>query len=144
MVTCAAPSYLQQYERPETLRIWINIGQLTFLATTVVTYGMEVYRKREHCFATSCGQPLVDNSDILLSCALAGLGIIQLPMMPLLPILLPALLKRFCPIPIGVKARVSDVSRQALPFPKVRVFIDWFSDVLATQIRWAGGLLMDN
>lgn len=97
MVTCAAPSYLQQHERPETLAIWINIGQLTFLATTVVTSwngslsktgALFRYVLRAACWLII---PIFCFPVLWLVWALS-----KLPMMPLLPILLPALLKRFC------------------------------------------------
>ncbi|TDN49521.1 LysR substrate binding domain-containing protein [Scandinavium goeteborgense] len=82
------------------------------------------------------GSLLVDNSDILLSCALAGLGIIQATYDAVAPHIASGALEEILPQYPSVSKPVSVMypDRRYLS-PKVRVFIDWFSDVLATQIH---------
>ncbi|PLO95347.1 LysR family transcriptional regulator, partial [Klebsiella pneumoniae] len=82
------------------------------------------------------GSMLVDNSDILLSCGLAGLGIIQATFNALAPHIACGALEEILTQYLSVSKPVSVLypDRRYLS-PKVRVFIDWFSEVLTMQNR---------
>ena len=137
MVTCAAPSYLQQYGRPETLADldqhrainFFNDHSRDVMEWTFIENGNVVSLR-------PASSLLVDNSDILLSSALAGLGIIQATLDALAPHIasgdLEEILTQYPSVSKPVSVMYPD--RRYLP-AKVRVFIDWFSDVLATQLR---------
>lgn len=137
MVTCAAPSYLREHGRPETLADLDQHQAVNFFSD----HSREVMEWKfiEDGSVVSlrpAGSMLVDNSDILLSCGLAGLGIIQATFDALAPHLssgaLEEVLTQYPSLSKPVSVMYPD--RRYLS-PKVRVFIDWFTDVLATQIR---------
>ncbi len=137
MVTCAAPSYLQQYGRPETLA---DLGQhraINFFSEHSRDVMEWKFIKDGNVVSLRpAGTMLVDNSDILLSCGLAGLGIIQATFDALAPHIASGALEEVLPQYPSVSKPVSVMypDRRYLS-PKVRVFIDWFSEVLTMQIR---------
>ncbi|MEX3019664.1 LysR substrate-binding domain-containing protein [Kluyvera sp. STS39-E] len=137
MVTCAAPSYLQQHGRPETLAELEHHRAINFFSDH--SRDVMEWKFIEDGNVVSlrpAGSMLVDNSDILLSCGLAGLGIIQATFDALAPHIasgtLEEILTQYPPVSKPVSVMYPD--RRYLP-PKVRVFIDWFSEVLTAQIR---------
>ncbi len=137
MVTCAAPSYLRKHGRPETLADLDQHQAVNFFSD----HSREVMEWKfiEDGSVISlrpASSILVDNSDILLSCGLAGLGIIQATFDALAPHLSSGALEEVLTQYPSVSKPVSVMypDRRYLS-PKVRVFIDWFSDVMATQIR---------
>lgn len=137
MVTCAAPSYLQQHGRPETLT---DLGQhraINFFSEHSRDVMEWKFIKDGNVVSLRpAGNMLVDNSDILLSCGLAGLGIIQATFDALAPHIASGALEEVLPQYPSVSKPVSVMypDRRYLS-PKVRVFIDWFSEVLTMQIR---------
>lgn len=137
MVTCAAPSYLQQHGRPETLA---DLGQhraINFFSEHSRDVMEWKFIKDGNVVSLRpAGNMLVDNSDILLSCGLAGLGIIQATFDALAPHIASGALEEVLPQYPSVSKPVSVMypDRRYLS-PKVRVFIDWFSEVLTMQIR---------
>ncbi|MFC5705404.1 LysR family transcriptional regulator [Aeromonas eucrenophila] len=137
MVTCAAPSYLREHGRPETLADLDQHRAVNFFSD----HSREVMEWKfiEDGSVISlrpASSILVDNSDILLSCGLAGLGIIQATFDALAPHLSSGALEEVLTQYPSVSKPVSVMfpDRRYLS-PKVRVFIDWFSDVMTTQIR---------
>lgn len=136
MVTCAAPSYLQQHGRPETLA---DLGQhraINFFSEHSRDVMEWKFIKDGNVVSLRpTGNMLVDNSDILLSCGLAGLGIIQATFDTLAPHIASGALEEVLPQYPSVSKPVSVMypDRRYLS-PKVRVFIDWFSEVLTKQI----------
>ncbi|MEZ2583396.1 LysR family transcriptional regulator [Kluyvera intermedia] len=137
MVTCAAPIYLQQYGRPETLADLDQHRAINFFSEH--SRDVMEWKFIEDGNVVSLRPPgsmLVDNSDILLSCGLAGLGIIQATFNALDPHIASGALEEILTQYPSVSKPVSVMypDRRYLS-PKVRVFIDWFSDVLALQIR---------
>lgn len=137
MVTCAAPIYLHQYGRPETLADLDQHRAINFFSDH--SRDVMEWKFTENGNVVSLRPPgsmLVDNSDILLSCGLAGLGIIQATFNALAPHIasgaLEEILMQYPPVSKPVSVMYPD--RRYLS-PKVRVFIDWFSEVLAMQIR---------
>ncbi len=137
MVTCAAPSYLQQHGRPETLA---DLGQhraINFFSEHSRDVMEWKFIKDGNVVSLRpAGNMLVDNSDILLSCGLAGLGIIQATFDALAPHIASGALEEVLPQYPSVSKPVSVMypDRRYLS-PKVRVFIDWFSEVLTMQNR---------
>ena len=137
MVTCAAPSYLQQHGRPETLA---DLGQhraINFFSEhSRDVMEWKFIKDGDVVSLRPAGNMLVDNSDILLSCGLAGLGIIQATFDALAPHIASGALEEVLPQYPSVSKPVSVMypDRRYLS-PKVRVFIDWFSEVLTMQIR---------
>ncbi|MDO6407531.1 LysR family transcriptional regulator [Pantoea phytobeneficialis] len=135
MVTCAAPAYLQQHGDPHTLDDLAQHQAVNFfsensrevMAWRFIVEGEEVaYRPTSNL--------LVDNSDILLSCALAGLGVIQASCIALAPHIALGALKVVLPHYPCVAKPVSIMypDKRHLA-PKVRVFIDWFSELFIQQ-----------
>ncbi len=137
MVTCAATSYLQQHGRPETLA---DLGQhraINFFSEHSRDVMEWKFIKDGNVVSLRpAGNMLVDNSDILLSCGLAGLGIIQATFDALAPHIASGALEEVLPQYPSVSKPVSVMypDRRYLS-PKVRVFIDWFSEILTKQIR---------
>ncbi|MFG6657240.1 LysR substrate-binding domain-containing protein [Scandinavium sp. M-37] len=137
MVTCAAPSYLREHGRPETLADLNQHQAVNFFSDH--SREVMVWKFIEDGSVVSlrpASSMLVDNSDILLSCGLAGLGIIQATFDALAPHLSSGALEEVLTQYPSVSKPVSVMypDRRYLS-PKVRVFIDWFTDVMATQIR---------
>ncbi|MEG3109543.1 MULTISPECIES: LysR family transcriptional regulator [unclassified Pantoea] len=137
MVTCAAPSYLQQHGRPETLADLKQHQAVNFFSDH--SRDVMEWKFIEDGSVVSLrptSSVLVDNSDILLSCGLAGLGIIQATCDALAPHIASGALEEVLTQYPSVSKPVSVMypDRRYLS-PKVRVFIDWFSDVLAMQLR---------
>lgn len=137
MVTCAAPSYLREHGRPETLADLDQHQAVNFFSDH--SRGVMEWKFIEDGSVVSlrpASSMLVDNSDILLSCGLAGLGIIQATFDALAPHLSSGALEEVLTQYPSVSKPVSVMypDRRYLS-PKVRVFIDWFTDVMATQIR---------
>lgn len=137
MVTCAAPSYLQRFGRPETLADLEQHRAINFFSDH--SRDVMEWKFIEDGNVVSlrpASSLLVDNSDILLSCGLAGLGIIQATLDALAPHIasgdMEEILTQYPSVSKPVSVMYPD--RRYLS-PKVRVFIDWFSDVLATQLR---------
>ncbi|WP_084706347.1 LysR family transcriptional regulator [Tatumella morbirosei] len=136
MVTCAAPSYLQQHGRPETLAdLGLHRAINFFSEHSRDVMEWKFIKDGNVVSFRPAGNMLVDNSDILLSCGLAGLGIIQATFDGLAPHIASGALEEVLPQYPSVSKPVSVMypDRRYLS-PKVRVFIDWFSEVLTKQI----------
>lgn len=135
MATCAAPSYLQRHGRPKTLAELERHRAVNFFSDhsrevmewKFIEDGVTVSRR-------PASSILVDNSDILLSCGLAGLGIIQATRNALAPHIasgeLEEILTQYPSVSKPVSVMYPD--RRYLS-PQVRVFIDWLSEIFARQ-----------
>ena len=137
MVTCAAPSYLQQHGRPETLAdLGLHRAINFFSEHSRDVMEWKFMKDGNVVSLRPAGNMLVDNSDILLSCGLAGLGIIQATFDALAPHIASGALEEVLPQYPSISKPVSVMypDRRYLS-PKVRVFIDWFSEVLTMQNR---------
>ncbi|EFE95293.1 LysR family transcriptional regulator [Serratia odorifera] len=143
MVTCAAPAYLQRYGKPATLTELEQHQAVNFFSD----HSREVMEWKfiEHGVVVSlrpASSMLVDNSDILLSCALAGLGIIQASSDALAAHIasgeLEEILTQYPSVSKPVSVMYPD--RRYLS-PQVRVFIDWFSEIFASRTAETDGLL---
>lgn len=133
MVTCAAPSYLAKYGAPLTLDDLAQHKAVNFFSDRsreVMTWKFivngEIIAKRVDSALR------VDNSDIFLTSGLAGLGLIQGVDSALRPYiesgaLVPVLPDYAC-APKAVSVLYPDKRNLA---PRVRVFIDWFSELFS-------------
>lgn len=137
MVTCASPAYLEAHGNPESLDDLQNHKAVNFFSD----HSREVMEwkfidKNIVVLQRSASSMLVDNSDILLSCGLSGLGIIQATYPALKPHIdageLVEILTQYPPVSKPVSVMYPD--REYLS-PKVRVFIDWFSELFSQQAR---------
>jgi DNA-binding transcriptional LysR family regulator len=135
MVTCAAPAYLSKHGCPQTLDDLNHHQAINFFSA----HSREVMEWKftendEIVSVRPASSVLVDNSDILLSCGLAGLGIIQATYNALVPHIrtgaLTEILTQYPSVAKPVSVMYPD--RRYLA-PKVRVFIDWFSSVFSQQ-----------
>lgn len=135
MVTCAAPSYLQRYGRQETLADLERHRAVNFFSDH--SRDVMEWKFIEEGVVVSlrpASSMLVDNSDVLLSCGLAGLGIIQASCHALAPHIASGKLEEILTQYPSVSKPVSVMypDRRYLP-PQVRVFIDWFSEIFASK-----------
>ena len=131
MVTCAAPSYLKTYGTPMTPDDLADHKAVHFFSEhsrdvqdwKFVVNGEVVSRRPLDSLR-------VNNSDVLLSCGLAGLGILQALRTALEPYIaagrLTEVLADYATVTKPVSILYPD--RRYLP-PKVRVFIDWLSEL---------------
>lgn len=135
MATCAAPSYLEKYGTPLTPDDLIHHKAVNFfsehsrevMAWNFVVDGETVVRR-------PASSMLVNNSDVLLSCGLAGLGMLHALRTALEPSIATGRLQEVLTPYATVTKPVSILypDRRYLS-PKVRVFIDWFSALFASQ-----------
>ncbi|HBH64770.1 LysR family transcriptional regulator [Erwinia persicina] len=135
MATCAAPSYLEKYGTPLTPDDLIHHKAVNFfsehsrevMAWNFVVDGETVARRPGSSM-------LVNNSDVLLSCGLAGLGMLHALRTALEPSIATGRLQEVLTPYATVTKPVSILypDRRYLS-PKVRVFIDWFSALFASQ-----------
>lgn len=137
MTTCAAPSYLEKYGTPLTpddLSLHQAIHFFSENSREIMDWkfivGGEVISRRP-----DTGM-LVNNSDVLLSSGLAGLGIIHALRTAMEPHIregrLTELLSEYAAVTKPVSVLYPD--RRYLP-GKVRVFIDWFAQVFAEKYQ---------
>lgn len=135
MATCAAPSYLEKYGTPLTpddLRHHKAINFFSEHSREVMEWKFvsagDIISRRPG------SQMLVNNSDVLLSCGLAGMGMVHALRAALIPHIqsgrLTEVLTDFTPVTKPVSILYPD--RRYLA-PKVRVFIYWFSAMFAEK-----------
>lgn len=140
MATCAAPTYLEKYGTPLTPDDLVHHNAIHFFSEhsrevmewKFVMDGKVISRRPGSSM-------LVNNSDVLLSCGLAGLGMLHAPQTALDPHIQSGELREVLTDYATVTKPVSILfpDRRYLS-PKVRVFIDWFSKVFATKFQSQG------
>lgn len=137
MATCAAPSYLDKHGIPLTPDELVHHKAVNFFSE----HSREVmdwkYVMNGEIISRRPGSNmLVNNSDVLLSCGLEGLGIVHALRTALEPHIqsgrLTEVLTDYAPVTKPVSVLYPD--RRYLP-SKVRVFIDWFCDVFARKYQ---------
>jgi LysR family transcriptional regulator, regulator for bpeEF and oprC len=131
MVTCAAPAYLEKYGAPKTpddLRHHKAVCFFSDHSREVQEWqfninGEVAARRPGYCMR-------VNNSDVLLSCGLAGLGMLHALRTALAPdIQAGRLTELFTDYPAVTKpVSILYPDRRYLP-ARVRVFIEWFSEL---------------
>lgn len=135
MATCAAPAYLDRYGTPLTPDDLIHHKAVNFFSEhsrEVMAWNFDV--DGETVARRPGSSMLVNNSDVLLSCGLAGLGMLHALRTALEPSIANGRLKEVLTPYATVTKPVSIVypDRRYLS-PKVRVFIDWFAALFAGQ-----------
>jgi LysR family transcriptional regulator, regulator for bpeEF and oprC len=137
MATCAAPSYLDKHGIPLTPDELVHHKAVNFFSE----HSREVmdwkYVMNGKIISRRPGSNmLVNNSDVLLSCGLEGLGIVHALRTALEPHIqsgrLTEVLTDYAPVTKPVSVLYPD--RRYLP-SKVRVFIDCFCDVFARKYQ---------
>ena len=137
MATCAAPSYLDKYGVPLTPDDLVHHKAVNFFSE----HSREVmdwkYMMNGEIISRRPGSNmLVNNSDVLLSCGLEGLGLVHALRTALEPHIqsgrLTEVLTDYAPVTKPVSVLYPD--RRYLP-SKVRVFIDWFCEVFARKYQ---------
>lgn len=143
LVTCAAPAYLQKYgipKSPDDLAGHKAVMFFTGHSRVVMDWRFE--KEGVPLTVRPARTMLVDNSDILLSCGLSGLGMLQGIHAVLAPHLasgkLVEVLAEFTTASKPVSVLYPD--RRYLA-PKVRVFVDWLSELFADKTMQLKGLL---
>lgn len=133
MVTCAAPCYIARFGRPETLEDLAQHKAVNFFSDRsrevmpwkFVVNGETIAKRLE-------SEILVDNSDILLTSGLAGIGLIQGVDAALRPYIdsgrLVPVLTNAPSAPKAVSVLYPDKRHLS---PRVSVFIDWFSELFS-------------
>jgi DNA-binding transcriptional LysR family regulator len=137
MATCAAPAYLEKYGTPLTPDDLVHHNAIHFFCEhsrevmewKFVMDGKVISRRPGSSM-------LVNNSDVLLSCGLAGLGMLHALQTALDPHIQSGELREVLTDYATVTKPVSILfpDRRYLS-PKVRVFIDWFSKVFAAKFQ---------
>ncbi|CAK7074250.1 MAG: HTH-type transcriptional regulator DmlR [Citrobacter freundii] len=145
MVTCASPDYLQQHGVPQTPEDLSRHQALNFFSERhrEALEWTFVNRGKTESF-TPAGRISVDNSDILLTGCLSGLGIIRGVHAVLAPYLQSGQLVEVLADYTGESKPVSVLypDRRHLA-PRVRVFIDWLCELFSQQKPRLQGLLQN-
>lgn len=136
-VLCAAPSYLRRMGVPRT------VGELDGHAAVALNHGdrsgQTPLEPASGIAAVSTRRQIsVDDTEAMISCAVAGLGIVSAYRLALWPYIEKGLLAEI-PIECGLAdTPVSIVFYPSRHLPsKIRVFIDWLRDVLTEAVRVA-------
>ena len=132
-VTCASPDYVARFGRPQQLDDLDRHEAVNFVSSaTGRPYPLEFMRNGELSQRTLPGSVTVTGADMYTACAIAGLGIVQVPRYRIedelrsgrLEVVLPALPPPALPVSV-----LYPQSRQLSP--RVRVFVDWIKEVFA-------------
>lgn len=127
MVNCASPAYLQQHGIPQTLA---DLSQHQFIrfAQQHGEAQWDYQQQGKNLSLAFAAQVTVNQADSYLACALAGLGIIQIPRYDVQDLLdkgqLQAILPDYRPAAMPVVALYPD--RRHLT-RRLRVFLEWVS-----------------
>ena len=133
-VTCASPAYLARRPRPRTLDELAGHEAVNYVSSaTGRNYPLEFIADGELRQLNLQGPVTVTGADMYAACAVAGLGIVQVPRYRIadalrsgaLEILLPHLPPPALPVSV-----LYPQSRQLSP--RVRVFVDWLKTVFAS------------
>lgn len=132
-VTCASPAYLARRGRPASLDDLDRHEAVNFVSSaTGRPYPLEFLREGELRQLILPGTVTVTGADMYTACALAGLGIVQVPRYRIEPELRAGALELLLPglpppsLPVSV---LYPQNRQLSP--RVRVFVDWLRQVFA-------------
>lgn len=133
MVTCAAPSYLEKYGTPLTPDDLAHHKAVSFFSEHSREVQEWKFIMNGEVISRRPGSSMrVNNSDVLLSCGLSGLGMLHALRTALEPYIetgrLTEVLSGYASVTKPVSILYPD--RRYLP-PKVRVFIEWFSELFA-------------
>ncbi|MBQ5950334.1 LysR family transcriptional regulator [Massilia sp. ST3] len=132
-VTCASPDYLARFGRPQALEDLDRHEAVNFVSSaTGRPYPLEFMQGGELRQRTLPGSVTVTGADMYTACAVAGLGIVQVPRYRIeaelrsggLEVLLPELAPPTLPVSV-----LYPQNRQLSP--RVRVFVDWLKAVFA-------------
>ena len=130
-VTCAAPSYLAIYGRPthpEELSRHLCVNY--FSSKTGKIFEWDFFKEGERIQMRVPGYLAVNDSSAYHAAALAGIGIVQIPLYSALPHLkaghLEVLLQDWCSEPVPMHVMYPQNRHLSA---KVRVFVEWVSEL---------------
>lgn len=132
LINCASPQYLAKHGQPDTPKDLANHWAVNYASpTTGRVAAWEYFENGERCTATLRSQVTVNNAEIYLACALAGLGLIQIPAYDVHDLLKAGELVEVLP-----QARAEPMPVYAL-YPhrrhlsrRVQAFVDWLETLL--------------
>jgi LysR family transcriptional regulator for bpeEF and oprC len=137
-VTCATPTYLQQFGHPGHPRDLVNHRCVNYFSQkTGKIFDWDFVRGDEELSISLPSNIAVNDSTAYVAAGLAGLGIIQMPTYSMEPYLasgeLELVLKDWgsTPLPVNV---VYPQNRHLSA--KVRVFVEWVADLFVTHPRF--------
>lgn len=142
MVTCASPDYLQKHGVPQTPEDLSRHQAINFFSERHrEALEWSFVREGETVSFIPTGHISVDNSDILLTGCLSGLGIIHGVHAVLAPDPVGPARRGAGRLCRGIKTRFRALPGQAPSCPRVRVFIDWLCALFTEQKSRLQGLL---
>ena len=136
MVNCASPAYLERHGTPATLADLADHHLVHYVQTLGTrSTGFEYLADGETRFVEMGGAITANNTDAYESAALAGLGIIQVPYIGVRDYLASGRLRAFLPgyLPQAMPISLLYAGQRYLP-PRVRLFMDWLTQLLAAQL----------
>ncbi len=137
MITCASPAYLQGRGTPKSLGDLEGHLAINFLVENGRT--LLEWRFHRDDGVETCRLPsalVVDDSEALLSCGLAGFGMMQTPRAFVQPYLDSGALVEVLQENPAVPKPVSLIlTNRRYVSPKLRVFADWLSEVFRAHAR---------
>lgn len=136
IINCVSPSYIAAFGEPRTLEDLPNHRLVDYVSTLGAKSGGFEYFDGEQCHFIDMPATLtVSNTDAYEACCLAGLGIIQLPVLGSEKMLasgrLIEVLKDFPAEPMPVSLLYAH--RRHLP-QRVKVFMDWLASLMRPHV----------
>ena len=136
LINCASPDYLRRRGTPQALAD-LQKHDLVHYVTTLGTksQGFEYPEAGEYRYLPMAGPVVVNNSDAYHAACLAGLGLIQVPVIGVREHLargeLVEVLPRYRAEPMSVSLLYAH--RRNLP-KRVRMFMDWVAEILRPEL----------
>jgi DNA-binding transcriptional LysR family regulator len=135
MMTCAAPSYIERYGEPVTLEALDDHVAANFLIDHTRRTMDWSFTAPEGVVSKSLRSSIVvDESEALVGCAVAGLGLVQAPQLALLPHVqtgaLVEVLAQYPPPPKAISLLSTD---RRFKKPAVQAFADWVQAVVSSH-----------
>lgn len=136
VVNCASPAYLERYGTPTSLTDLQDHRLVHYVQNLGSrSAGFEYQDGEATRFVEMPGAITANNTDAYESAGLAGLGIIQAPLIGVRDYLAVGRLQAFLPehVPEAMPVSLLYARQRYLP-PRVRLFMDWLAGLLAQQL----------
>lgn len=141
VVNCASPAYLERHGTPTSLAD-LHGHRLVHYVQNLGSRsaGFEYHDGKATRFVEMAGAITANNTDAYESAGLAGLGIIQAPLIGVRDYLEAGRLRAFLPehVPEAMPVSLLYARQRYLP-PRVRLFMDWLAAVLAARLDPGAG-----
>jgi DNA-binding transcriptional LysR family regulator len=136
MVNCASPAYLREHGTPHTLGDLAQHRLIHYTQTLgTPPAGWEYLDEGQTCFHPMRGSVTVNGTDAYQASCLAGLGLIQVPVLGLESLFSQGLLVEVMPdfVPAPMPVSLLYPNRRNLP-QRMQVFMAWLRAVLVPQL----------